>query len=283
MKKRSRSVLSVLLTLVLLLCALSVAAGAAQQPRYVVLGDSIAYGSGLFNPTEAVYGKIVADTNGYAYENYAIPGHTTDNLLRRLENSAVSAAVGAADIISISIGGNNFLLGDLNGILYDGIVKEDFSRLDKIADGFYKDLETIIGTIRALNPDAAILLQTIYNPQTGYIGDVYQQGADRLNAAIRTFAEVNPGEVIIVEVSECLTDTKRDFAQDRIHPSAEGNEKIACAVLQTLYDNGLGSETEPVINTPGIDASGTGMFTLFVNLYGWFFHLLAVIRKVFRS
>ena len=269
MTKKMRSVFSVLLAAVLLACLCAVPVGAAARPLYVVLGDSIAYGSGLSNPTEAVYGRIVADTNRYAYENYAVPGHTTANLLRRLENDTVSDAVGRADIISISIGGNNFLLGDLNGILYDGIVKEDFGRLDEITEGFYGDLGTIVNTVRALNPDAAILLQTLYNPQTSYIGDVYQQGADRLNAAIRSFAAANPGEVLVVEVAHALTDSGRDFA--------------ARAVLRTLCDNGLGSETEPVINAPGRDARGAGMFTTFVNLYGRFFHVLAVIRNMLRG
>ena len=281
MKSKFRSVLSVLLSAVLILCVCGVAANAAEQPRYVVLGDSSAYGSGLSNPTEAVYGKIVADTDGYAYENYAVPGHTTGNLLRRMENETVSAAVSAADIISISIGGNNFLLGDINGLLYDGIVKQEFTRLEEITAAFSADLATIVSTIRALNPDAAILLQTLYNPQTGYVGEVYQQGADRLNAAIRSYAQEHPGEILVVEVAQALTDNDRDFAADRIHPSAEGNEKIAVAVLQTLYENGLGSETVPVINVPGADARGTGLFTVFVNLYGWFFHLLAMITSIF--
>ena len=281
MKSKFKSVISVLLSAVLILCVCGVAASTAEQPRYLVLGDSIAYGSGLSNPTEAVYGKIVADTDGYAYQNYAVPGYTTGNLLRLMENETVSAAISAADSISISIGGNNFLLGDLNGILYDGIVKEDFTRLDEITVSFSADLETIVSTIRALNPDAAILLQTLYNPQTGYIGEVYQQGADRLNAAIRSYAQENPGEVLVVEVAQALTDSDRDFADDMIHPSAEGNEKIAVAVLQTLYENGLGSATVPVVNVAGADARGTGIFTVFVKLYGWFFHLLAMIRSIF--
>ena len=90
----------------------------------------------------------------------------------------------------------------------------------------------------------------------------------------------HPGEILLADVAGALTDSKTDFAEDRIHPSAAGNEKIARVVLQTLFDNGLGSKTEPVINTKGIDARGTGMFTMFVNLYGRFFHLLAVIRNL---
>ena len=277
MKKR---ILAVLLSAVLLL-GLAGTAAAADRPFYLVLGDSIAFGSGLSNPREAVYGKVVADTNGYDYANYAVPGHTTANLLKRMENEAVRDAIARADIISISIGGNNFLLGNLNALLFDGIVKQDFTKLDEIAAGFYDDLDTIVNTIRAQNATAAIVLQTLYNPQTGYIGDVYQQGADRLNKALRAYDEAHPGAILIADVGAALTDSDRDFAEDRIHPSAAGNEKIARVVLQTLKDNALGDGTEPVIQTAGKDAHGMGIFTVFVNLYGNFFHILAVIRGFF--
>lgn len=276
-----RKMLSVLLCAVLLLSALCVAAGAEERPHYLVLGDSIAFGSGLSNPREAVYGKIVADTNGYEYENYAVPGHTTGNLLSRMENETVRAAIERADIINISIGGNNFLLGNLNALLFDGIVKADYARFDAIAEGFSDDLQTIVDTIRALNADCAVILQTIYNPQTGYVGEVYQQGADRINQKLRDFDGAHPGEIIIADVASALTDSDHDFAEDRIHPSAVGNEKIAAVVLQTLKDCGFGSETVPVIATPGRDAHGMGIFTVFVNLYGRFFHLLAVVRSFF--
>ena len=278
MKKR---IIAVLLSAMLLLGVLSVAAAAADRPFYLVLGDSIAYGSGLSNPKDAVYGKVVADTNGYEYANYAVPGHTTANLMKRMENETVRAAIARADIISISIGGNNFLLGNLNALLFDGIVKQEYTRLDEIAAGFYDDLDTIVTTIRAQNADAAIVLQTLYNPQTGYVGDVYQQGADRLNKALRAYDEAHPGAILIADVGAALTDSDRDFAEDRIHPSAAGNEKIARVVLQTLKDNDLGSAAEPVIQTAGKDAHGMGIFTVFVNLYGNFFHILAVIRGFF--
>ena len=277
MKKR---ILAVLLSAVLLL-GLAGTAAAAERPFYLVLGDSIAFGSGLSNPREAVYGKVVADTNGYDYANYAVPGHTTANLLKRMENEAVRDAIARADIISISIGGNNFLLGNLNALLFDGIVKQDFTKLDEIAAGFSADLDTIVNTIRAQNATAAIVLQTLYNPQTGYIGDVYQQGADRLNKALRAYDEAHPGTILIADVGAALTDSDRDFAEDRIHPSAAGNEKIARVVLQTLKDNALGDGTEPVIQTAGKDAHGMGIFTVFVNLYGNFFHILAEIRGFF--
>lgn len=280
MKKR---VLTVLLCAALLLGAVIVPAYAADRPVYVVLGDSIAFGSGLLNPREAVYGRIVADTDGYEYYNYAVPGHTTGNLLRRMGEKTVREAIVKADIINISIGGNNFLLDNLNGLMYDGIVKKDYSRIDAIAEGVYEDIGTVVDTIRELNPDAAIILQTLYNPQTGYVGEVYLQGRDRINAAIRAFDEARPGEIIVADVGSVLTDSGSDFAEDRIHPSASGNEKIARVILETLYENGLGTETEPVIAVKGIDAHGAGVFTVFVNFYGLIFHIFSIVRDLFSG
>lgn len=280
MKKR---VLTVILCAALLLGAVIVPAYAADRPVYVVLGDSIAFGSGLLNPREAVYGRIVADTDGYEYYNYAVPGHTTGNLLRRMGEKTVKEAIVKADIINISIGGNNFLLDNLNGLMYDGIVKKDYSRIDAIAEGVYKDIGTVVDTIRELNPDAAIILQTLYNPQTGYVGEVYLQGRDRINAAIRAFDEARPGEIIVADVGSVLTDSGSDFAEDRIHPSASGNEKIARVILETLYENGLGTETEPVIAVKGIDAHGAGVFTVFVNFYGLIFHIFSIVRDLFSG
>ncbi len=140
-----------------------------------------------------------------------------------------------------------------------------------------------MGNIRALNPDAAILLQTIYNPQTRYVGEVYAQGAARINAKMREYAQANPGQILLVDVAAALTDSDRDFAEDRIHPSAAGNEKIAVEVLKTLKENGLGESAQPVILVEGIDARGTGGFTAFVNFYGTLLHILAVIRNLFSG
>ena len=57
MKKK---IISLLLSLLLFVCVFPTGAVASDRVSYVVLGDSIAYGSGLSNPTQAVYGKIVA-------------------------------------------------------------------------------------------------------------------------------------------------------------------------------------------------------------------------------
>ena len=82
---------AILLSLVMIFAVFNICGYAeTEKPFYLVLGDSIAFGSGLTNSREACYGKIVADTNGYEYVNHSVPGHTTSNLINRLKDGDMS-------------------------------------------------------------------------------------------------------------------------------------------------------------------------------------------------
>ena len=279
-----KKILAVLLCAVMIFTCCGLAAFAedapADAPFYLVLGDSIGYGSGLANPREAVYGKIVADTNGYDYANDAIPGYTTGALLRLMQTDNVKADIEQADIISISIGGNNFLLGNMTQLMADVLVKNDASGFDAIGAAYYDDLCVIIAFIRSLNPDAVILMQTLYNPQTGYMGEVYDHGTAWINGSVNRYAEEHPGEIEIVDVAARLTDHPGDFAADRIHPSAAGNEKIAAAILEKLADLDLGETTVPTITTPGLDTRIPGMAFNSVELFAKFLHFLSFFYAI---
>lgn len=252
-----------------------------EKLYYVVLGDSIAYGSGISNSREACYGKIVADTNGYDYVNHAIPGHTTTNLIRRLNEETVIEDIRKADLISISIGGNDFLMSNLIGLMFDAIVLGDYSEYDRIAEGFYENFCSIVDIINSHNEDAVILMQTLYNPQSGELRDPYQQGADRINAAIEKYAQEHPGEIVIVDVGTALGDDMANFAEDEIHPSAKGNEIIAQTVLDKLCELEIEEDTAPVINESGKDISIPVIFTATLRIAGYIFSLMADVYGFF--
>ncbi len=254
-----------------------------EKPFYLVLGDSIAYGSGISNSKEACYGKIVADTNGYDYANHSIPGHTTTNLINRLKDETVIADLKKADIISISIGGNDFLMSNLIGLMFDSIVLGDHSEFDRIADGFYANFCETIDIINSHNADAVILMQTLYNPQSGYLRAPYQEGSDRINAAIEKYSNDNPGEIIIVDVAKALGDDMANFADDEIHPSAQGNEIIANIILDKLEELELGNNASPVIAEKGKDIEIPEIFTMSLRFAGNVFHAISVIYGFFAG
>ncbi|MEE1138502.1 MAG: GDSL-type esterase/lipase family protein [Acutalibacteraceae bacterium] len=254
-----------------------------EKPFYLVLGDSIAYGSGLSNSREACYGKIVADTNGYDYVNHSIPGHTTTNLINRLKDETVIADLEKADIISISIGGNDFLMSNLINLMFESIVLGDHSEFDKIADGFYTNLCEIVRIINSHNSDAVILMQTLYNPQSGYLRAPYQEGADRINAAIERYNTENPGEIVVAEVGTALGDDMANYADDEIHPSAKGNEIIADVILDKLEELELGTDASPVVAEKGKDIEIPEIFTMPLHFAGDIFHTISVIYGFFAE
>ncbi|MBQ8228514.1 MAG: hypothetical protein IJZ88_05815 [Clostridia bacterium] len=277
-----KKIISFVVSVILLITVISVGAVAADRPVYLVLGDSIAYGSGLDNPREACYGRIVADTNGYDYVNHSVPGHTTSNLISRLNEDAVIADLKRADIISISIGGNNFLMSNLIGLMFDSMVMGDYTEFDAIAENFYNEFCEVMDIINAHNPDAVVLMQTLYNPQSEPLRAPYQQGADRINAAIERYNKEHPGEIVIVDVATALGDDMANYAGDDIHPSAKGNEEIAKAVLAKLYELKLGSNTQPIINTAGTDIEISPIFTTPMTVMGYSFNFIADLVSIIK-
>lgn len=279
-----KKIAAIILSITMIFCMFSVCGYAeSEKPFYLVLGDSIAYGSGISNSKEACYGKIVADTNGYDYANHSVPGHTTTNLINRLKDDTVIADLEKADIISISIGGNDFLMSNLIDLMFDSIVLGDHSKFDEIADGFYTNLCEIIGIINSHNADAVILMQTLYNPQSDYLRAPYQKGADRINAAIERYNTENPGEIVIVDVGTALGDDMANYADDEIHPSAQGNEIIANVILDILDELELGTDASPVIAEKGKDIEIPEIFTMPLRIAGSLFHTISVIFDFFAG
>lgn len=268
-----KKAISVILSALILLSCFSVCSTAAAKYKYVLLGDSIAFGSGLVNPLDACYGKMVADTCGFDYVNHAVPGSTSSDLVYKLNEKGVRSDIAGADIISVSIGGNDFL-HELPNLLYDFIIRKDYSRFDNIEFGVYSNLSKVIDSIRELNGDATILLQTLYNPQSDYLKKPYQYAVDCVNSAIYRCERENR-RVEVVDVASALNGDERNFADDTMHPSARGNAIIAREVLYTLNDLGYTRKTEVEAKYPGVNVVlGPGVEQV-LNYYAFFLYAMA--------
>lgn len=262
-----------LLAVIMLCSCLSVCSLASGKYHYVVLGDSIAYGSGLVNAREACYGKMVADTCGFDYANHAVPGATSLELIYELNKQEVRSDIANADIISISIGGNDFL-NELSDLMYQSIVENNYKEFDKIEFGVYANISKVIDTIRELNGGAVILLQTLYNPQFDYLQKSYQYGVDSVNAAVYRCAKENR-RVKVVDVAAALNGDEENFADDTLHPSAKGNAIIAQEVLRTLRKLGFTRKTQIEAKVPGVNVVlGPGV-SMALNYYAFFLLVLS--------
>lgn len=255
--KMTRKIIAVLLSL-FMLSSFAFCFASAEEPdeklNFVVLGDSIAEGYGILNPSEASYGAIVALTNGYNYENYAkVANDTTDLLYKLNNNSSIRDSIKNADIINLCIGSNNYLANDdVVMITIGAILGVNNKQLDSIAEDMYNDYLTIYDIIRELNPDATLIMNKIYCAWGGLGHIPFIKAVDRINANISKLCEEH-SDIIVFDTDAVITHNTELIADDCVHPNAKGNVELARNFLQLLKDNNLGENVEPVVPYEGID------------------------------
>ena len=252
--KTIKKIVAVVLCLIITLSCFAIQSSAKEEKlNYLVIGDSIAEGFGVTNRDECAFGKIVADTNGYNYRNLAHMGYDSEDIYNFLTTRETYIdSVEWADIITLSVGGNNFLLDNAPLLVFSGLVGY-YAPFDERAERFNKYFELSIEEIHRLNPDAVVLVQTLYNTWTTFAYDIFQAAADRINNEIYSYLEKNPGSYYIVDTVESFYKNPSLISSDTVHPNTAGNIVLARLTLEKLNEIGLGEATEPVLLVEGID------------------------------
>jgi len=231
---------------------------------YVVFGDSIAAGYGLYefdSDEEAMnyvadrdsiaYAGIVSRNFGYSLDNFAKSGAETSDLLEVLKRSDVLGAVKNADLITVSIGGNDMIhmYDEIIPIALTYALTQTGDRTNADIEQMYKDLEdnlTVImqTLVEANNGKGTIMLQTLYNPfmsfkvsslNMGVMIDYYIQ---RINEIYQKVYNKVDG-FVLVDVGSALNADEASFYQASekldFHPTAHGHALIADTVSD-LYN-----------------------------------------------
>lgn len=255
-----------LMIFVMLLTGASAAGKAVSEQNLIVLGDSIASGYGLSEYTAGnnysaplSFGNMLGGEYG-SYRNFAVDGRTSRQLLDALENPGgmLAAAVYDADVIVISIGGNDFLQPMLSELKKAALT--DYRLMEAILGGSFKpgmlgdysqrilnsaleaakqtDIEQTAENIQkcaekilSVNPDCRIVLMTVYDPFSGNVflkaaSDVARERLPLLNDRIKALAGGNIGVIDVYEAFKDGADEFTNINRFDIHPNAEGHNKI---------------------------------------------------------
>ena len=228
----------------------------------LVLGDSIAahYGIDEKDSYEAkLTQKLSADGETWVSTNWGVAGDTTEDLVTLLYQKAddpkARQILAEADLITISIGGNN-ILKFFRDAGYEGfpdatvpnlvkILREFDSQAEPVKVAFLADLEVIMKIIRSVNPDATVLIQNIHNVARDVEGDfsLIRPGAtaasliEPIFTPIRTVLDENA-----TRLGYTVADTYTAFAEspepkllrrEMLHPNEKGHTLIADVLYET--------------------------------------------------
>ena len=224
--------------------------GLTADDTVVFFGESIAAGYGLADEENERYSSLIAAKYGCEVYNYAVSGDDGKDLLALLAEGNCEHLKDAT-VIVLSIGANNVLKAAYalvpyfeslqNGTAQGNLdVTEVMSEVAQGIDRFKTELPQIIASLRAVNPDAQIIFQTVYNPYRDFTEFKVEQ-----NGFTLSFAAVSASSVISLN--------------DVIENGAEENGYTVCEIYTPFkeYQGNLinalpdGSNVDPHPNKEG--------------------------------
>lgn len=211
--------------------------------RYVTaFGDSIAAGYGLDNQNDN-YVTLFSQSIGAAYSNNAVSGYDSKDLLGQLNSGKYNRDIDKANVVILSIGGNDILhQHDLmietlkNAYLHGGEYFTD--EINQIYTQYESNLKACLNFIKQRNSDASIIIQTIYNPakKQGYyisvinVGKLADKYIDKLNESIKSVC-TGVNNVYIFDIVDKMNDNENNFYNLEndldIHPTVTGHKTLS--------------------------------------------------------
>jgi len=202
--------------------------------RIVALGDSLTRGAGDAagggGYPERVAAALRKEGRTVAVDNLAVDGAETGDFLRKMEEAGVAQRVAAADLILVSIGGN-----DLSHSLRSVVPGETAADPTAAAlTGSTLNFQRILSLLRKANGSSPIRILGLYNPfPETFDRKLAKETLLKWNVALEEASYGVPGATVVPTAD--LFDERPDrLSLDRFHPGANGYGEIAGRVLSTL-------------------------------------------------
>ncbi|MCG7334515.1 GDSL-type esterase/lipase family protein [Sporosarcina sp. ACRSM] len=213
-----------------------------KKIHVIGLGDSLTQGVGDELKKSGYFGRVtdkmkewkgVLDVDS---ANLAKRGRRSDQLIKQLEESEIQSAVEEADLIYLTIGGNDIMK----------VVKANLFNLK--VEPFYRELgdfenrlDELFTIIRTLNGDAIIVVGGLYNPISIVTDEAneFDEILEDWNEAIEIRA-IMDGKACFVPVTDLFdSNVNMVYHTDFFHPNAKGYDGMANRFLESIQKCGL--------------------------------------------
>ncbi|MEW9698906.1 GDSL-type esterase/lipase family protein [Paenibacillus sp. SI8] len=213
---------------------------AKSKLQIVALGDSLTAGTGD-NTGKGYVGRVreklelQSGKPVFVLNNLAIPGYKSDQLLTDLALKKTQDALAQADIVLLTIGGNDLFAGGED--MFKG-EKQEFNpdaALKRI-DPALERVDQVLKAINKANPNAVIMYVGLYHPFLDL--DPNREGSlivQRWNNRVFEMSNVYPN-MVIVPTYDLFEQNLIKYlsAADHFHPNGDGYERIADRIVQIL-------------------------------------------------
>ena len=201
--------------------------------QIVSLGDSLTRGVGDKEGIGYV-GRMKEDLQKdykqkIALTNLAVSGAKMPDLLKQIESSGAQYSIKQADVIVLTIGGNDLFPG------WESLGKIDLETYRPDTETFQNEAKKIIEEIRKLNTDSPIFWLGLYNP----FEDVEDlKGSSNIvvdwNASLEKLA-LNDKNVYITPTFDLFQNRGKDLLySDHFHPNEVGYTYMADRLVQNV-------------------------------------------------
>ncbi|MBS7345729.1 MAG: lysophospholipase [Caryophanon sp.] len=209
-----------------------------QELFYLALGDSLTRGIGDEENRYGWTGRLAEQMRAWPtitnveLDNRGKNGRRSDQLLKLLEKGHYDDQLAKADLLSISIGGNDVMK----------VIKKDLFSLnttkpfDEELEAYRERYEDILAYIRAHNADAPLIILGFYNPFT-LITDQqndFNEVMDRFNSVMEAQALQDVNACFVPVEDLFLTNDDLVYHTDFFHPNAQGYDNMTNRAIVTL-------------------------------------------------
>ncbi len=201
--------------------------------RVVVIGDSLAYGtgdeSGKGIPGDLDEQLRQRGVSSIDIKNYGVPGATTSDVERKLQDDTIRSKIASADAILLSIGAND--------VFQDPEARARAIRdREAYAQEILQHVVGVVTQIRAINPDTEILLLGGYNPIPDHplskgISRYLKRWDTLLSKRFESDALVD-----IVKTADLIDGPQKLSSIDHFHPGAAAYRDVSKRIADMLLE-----------------------------------------------
>jgi lysophospholipase L1-like esterase len=208
--------------------------------QIVALGDSLTAGTGdatgkgyvgqFRDKLEQQTGKPV-----FVLNNLAIPGYTTKEVLTDLGLKKTKDALAEANIILLTIGGNDIFQGGAG--IFNGTDLQEFNAKaaeDRMGPAL-TNVNAILTQLNQANPHAVIFYIGLYHPFSDL--DPKREGdlvVQKWNSSVFSMTNRYPNMVLVPTYDLFERNLLKYLSTDHFHPNQDGYERIAERIAQIL-------------------------------------------------